>query len=251
MNNNLVRDVMYAAGFYQKGKKDEELKQNFYDKTTILLGGKSYDLASIAWWDGNVFADELDNVLSRLNPIIHDIYAKNALTIFNAIRMANVNSKQGFKGQMASGNELNLTLLMARQFYNPDSSTNKRSSWVRTISSTGAKYFLEGTTSGAELTMGEEEAMVWLALYNPALDPCIDAFQITMNTQPYDIQALDFDQVQEEMGDPLIELREPWTLPPEQSAYTQTYYWQTGTDETRPIGVWIKMSRNLRALATP
>lgn len=249
--NRIVRQAMLDAGFYQQNKSDDELKKNFYEKKTVILGGKSYDLAPIAWYDGNVFADELDNILCRQNPLIHDIFAKNALTIFNAIRMVNMNSKQGFKGQMASGNELNMTQFMARQFYDPDNSTNKRSSWVRTIAAAGSKNFFEGATAGAELTMGEEEAMVWLAMYNPAQTPCVDGLQIIMNTTPYDIQSLDFEQLQEEMGDPIIELREPWTLPPEQSAEVLAYYFQTGTDEMRPIGVWIKMSRNLRSLASP
>lgn len=249
--NRLMRDALAAAGYYQKGKTEDELKKNFYDKETIVLNGKSYDLAAIAHWDCNIFADEMDNILSRQNPAIHDLFSVSALTLLNAIRMVNINSKQGYKGQGASGNELDCTLFMARQFYDPDNSASKRTSWVRTIGSTGSKNFFEGTTSGAELTMGEEEAMVWLGMYNPALLPCVDSIQINMNTTPYDIQSLDFEQVQEEMGDPIIPLREPWTLPPEQSAEMLAYYYRTGTDEMRPLGIWIKMSRNLRTLSTP
>ncbi|KKN00585.1 hypothetical protein LCGC14_1136260, partial [marine sediment metagenome] len=29
------------------------------------------------------------------------------------------------------------------------------------------------------------------------------------------------------------------------------YYFQTGTDEMRPLGIWIKMAKNLRSLASP
>ena len=99
--------------------------------------------------------------------------------------------------------------------------------------------------------MLEEEAMVWLAFYNPAAVPCIDAFQITMNTEPFDIQSLDFEQVHLQTGDVIIELKEPWTLPPEQSGLVQAYYFRAGTDETRPLGIWIKMAKNLRTLTTP
>lgn len=257
--NRLVQQAMLAAGFYKTGNNpdtnkawtDQDLKDNFYPQATVMINGKSYDLEKIAYWDANVFADELDAILARQNPIIHDLFAINALVIFNAVRMVNVNSKQGFKGQAASGNELDMTLFMARQFYDPDNSASKRSSWIRTISSTGSKNFFEGTSSGAELTMGEEEAMVWLGMYNPALSPCIDSLQIIMNTNPFDLQSLDFELAQTQLGDPIIPLREPWTLPPEQSAEMLAYYFQTGTDEMRPLGVWIKMSRNLRTLSTP
>lgn len=257
--NRLVREAMIAAGFYKQGNNpdtgkpwtEQELKDGFYPQATVMINGKSYDLEKIAYWDANIFTNQLDNILSRQNPIIHDLFAVNALVIFNAVRMVNINSKQGFKGQAASGNELDMTLFMARQFYDPDSSTNKRSSWTRTISAAGSKNFFEGATAGAELTMGEEEAMVWLGFYNPALTPCVDSFQIIMNTTPFDLQGLDFDMAQAQLGDPIIPLREPWTLPPEQSAEVLAYYFQTGTDEMRPLGIWIKESRNLRTLTSP
>lgn len=245
-----VRQVMSDAGLYKEGTK-EQLRSDYIAEEEITIAGKSYTLSKISYLDSKIFTDELDTILVQQNPLIHEIYAKNAVTLFDAVRMANVNSKQGFKGALASGNELDMTLFMARQFYDPDNSTNKRTTWVRSITTTGTKYFFEGATAGAELTMGEEEAMVWMAFYNPAQTSCIDAYQITMNTEPFDIQSLDFDQVQTEMGDVIIEMKEPWTLPPEQSGLIQAYYFQTGTDETRPLGIWIKMAKNLRALGTP
>ena len=88
-------------------------------------------------------------------------------------------------------------------------------------------------------------------LLQPAQIPCVDAFQIQMNTEPFDIQSLDFDQVHIETGDVIIELKEPWTLPPEQSGLVNVHYFQIGTDEMRPLGIFIKMAKNMRALLTP
>ena len=245
-----VRTVMTDAGLYKEGTKDQ-LRSDYIAEEEIQIAGKSYTLSKISYLDSKIFTDEMDTILVQQNPLIHEIFAKNAVTLFDAVRMANVNSKQGFKGALASGNELDFNLFMARQFYDPDNSTNKRTSWVRTISTVGTKQYFEGATSGVDLTMGEEEAMVWLAFYNPAQLPCVDAFQITQNTEPFDIQSLDFDQVHEQTGDVIIELKEPWTLPPEQSGEISAYYFATGTDETRPLGIWIKMAKNLRTLATP
>ena len=245
-----VRQVMMDAGLYKEGTKDQ-LRSDFIAEEEIQLAGKSYTLSKMAYLDSKIFTDELDTILVQQNPLIHEIYAKNAVSIFDAIRMANVNSKQGFKGALASGNELDFTLMMARQFYDPDNSTVKRVSWERTIAVVGAKNFFEGLTAGVELTMGEEEAMVWLAFYNPAQVPCVDAFQITMNTEPFDMQSLDFEQVHEQTGDVIIEFKEPWTLPPEQSGEINAYYYKLGTDEMRPLGIWIKMAKNMRTLATP
>ncbi len=245
-----VRQVMMDAGLYKEGSKDQ-LRGDFIAEEDITIAGKSYTLSKISFLDSKIFTDELDTILVQQNPLIHEIYAKNAVTLFDAVRMANVNTKQGFKGALASGNELDFTLMMARQFYDPDNSTNKRVSWVRTIAAIGSKNFFEGATAGVELTMGEEEAMVWMAFYNPAQESCVDAFQITMNTEPFDVQSLDFEQVGEHDGDVIVELKEPWTLPPEQSGEISAYYFRVGTDEMRPLGIWIKMAKNLRVLTAP
>ncbi|GAI59581.1 unnamed protein product [marine sediment metagenome] len=70
-----------------------------------------------------------------------------------------------------------------------------------------------------------------------------------MNTEPFDIQSLDFDQVHLQMGDVIIELKEPWTLPPEQSGLINVYYFQDGTDEMRPLGIFIKQAKQMRTLS--
>lgn len=242
-----IEQAMRDAEYYRDGT-NEELRKSYIEESEANLAGKSYTLSKISYLDAKIFTLELDSILMQQNPIIADVYARYAASIFDAVRMVNVNSKQGFKGALASGNELDIHIIMARSLYDPDSSGSARSSWSRTISSTGSKNFFEGTSSGAELTMGEEEAMVWLAFYNPALAPCVDSFQIIMNTEPFDIQALDFEMAHEYMGDPIVEFKEPWTLPPEQSGEILAYYFQTGTDEMRPLGVWIKKSREMRDL---
>jgi len=252
-----VEARMREANLYRDGTADE-LKAQFIEQQDVIIAGKSYTLSKISYLDARIFTQELDTILVQQNPFIHEIFAKNAVTMFDAVRMVNLQSKQGFKGALASGNELDFTLFMARQFQDPDvGATTLRSSWVRTITAAMAllnnteEFFEDSAGAGAEETMIEEEAMVFLGMYNPATVPCIDALQITMNTEPYDIQSLDFDQVHTEQGDVIIELKEPWTLPPEQSGKIDVNYFQAGTDEMRPLGIWIKMARNLRSLNTP
>jgi len=248
---------MMDAGLYKEGTK-EQLRTDFIAEEEITIAGKSYTLSKIAYLDAKIFTDELDTILVQQNPLIHGIYAKNAVSLFDTIRMVNVNSKQGFKGALSSGNELDFTLMMARQFQDPDIAlAGRRASWVRPIAAgmVGVQQFFESlaapTTPPTETIMGEEEGMIWLAFYNPAQTPCVDAFQITMNTEPFDIQSLDFDQVHIQTGDVIIELKEPWTLPPEQSGLINVHYFQAGTDEMRPLGIWVKMAKNLRNLLLP
>ena len=249
-----VQQVMQDAGLYEEGSRDA-LREKFIEEETVDIGGKSYRLSRISRWDAKLFTNELDGVLAHLNPRIHDIYAKYSVSCFDLVRLVNTETKQGFGGAGASGNALDFTLFNARQFQDPDGAVQtRRSSWVRAIASTGSKYMFEDRTGAAhsiEQTMAEEEGMIFLAWYNPASTPCVDAFQITMNSVAFDHQDLDFDRLDSEDGDVIVELKQPWTLPPEQSGAIQTYYYQTGTDELRPIGMWIKQSKNMRAMATP
>ncbi|KKM83103.1 hypothetical protein LCGC14_1312750 [marine sediment metagenome] len=244
-----VKAVMEAAGLYKEGTKDQ-LRSDYIAEEEIQLAGKSYTLSKISFLDAKIFTDELDTVLVQQNPLIHEIYAKNAVSMFDLVRMVNVNTKQGFKGALASGNELDFMLFSSRQFYDPDNSGTARTSWVKSISSVGSKNFFEGGSTGVELTMAEEEGQIWLAFYNPAATPCVDAFKVTMNTEPFDVQSLDFEQVGEHEGDVIVELKEPWTLPPEQSGEIEAYYFRTGTDEMRPLGIWVFMAKNMRDLTS-
>ncbi len=227
---------------------EAKLKANFVPEETVEIGGKTYTLSSISRWDVKIFADELDTQLVTQNPFIHNVYGKNGVSLLDLVRMVNVNTKQGFKGGRGSGNELDHAMFSAPQFYDPDNSESARTTWERTIASTGQKNFFEGATAGAEMTMTEEQGLVFLGFYNPATAPCIDGVQIIMNTDAFNIQALDFAQLHVELGDPIIELKAPWTVPPEQSGEMLSHYYKTGTDETQPLGIWIKRARELRSL---
>lgn len=254
MQENKIVAAMRDADYYREGTTDE-LKNQYMEEQTIKLAGKDYTLSRISYLDAKIFSLELDSILINQNPLIHDIFAKYSTSVFDLVRMVNVNTKQGFKGTLASGNELDITLMMARQFQDPDGGVQtERSSWVRTIAAAGSKHFFEDITGDAaeeEQTMIEEEGMIWLAWYNPSQEVCVDAFKVTMNTEPFNIQSLDFEQVHLEMGDPIIEFKEPWTLPPEQSGKIEVYYFRTGTDEMRPLGVYVQMAKNLRDLTKP
>lgn len=249
-NEKTVASVLSDAGFYPSDSQAtrQELQAQVVEEEQIDINGKSYTLSRISKYDVKLFADQLDKVASRMNPFIWDIYAKYAVWCLTAVRMANVNSKQGFRGASASGNELDFTTMIAREFYDPDSSGNTRTKWDRSITSVGSKNLIEGTSSGAALTLGEETCDLYLALYNPAVTPCIDSIQLILNTDSFDVQTLDFEGVNTEQSDPIIEFRNPVIIPPEEAYEILAYYYRTGTDQTRPIGLRVKEAKNLRDL---
>lgn len=248
-NERTVVSVLTDKGYYPSGGgSQEELQGQMVEEEVVRINGKPYTLSRISKWDVKTYADQLDRVLRRENPFIWDIYALFAAECLAAMRLANVDSKQGFGGVGGGGNALDFTLMGAREFYDPDSSGNTRTSWVRTISSTGSKNIIEGATTGAALTLGEATADVYLAFYNPAVTPCLDAVQNILNTDTKNVQTIDFEKVHAENGEVVLELKEAFIIPPEEAYEILGYYFRTGTDESRPIGLRFKQAKDLRDL---
>ena len=236
------------AGLYKEGDPND-LKNSFVEEDQVYLGDKGpYTRSKVSYYDIKLFADQLEAKIEQLDPLIQAVYAKNAELLVTMMRVVNKETKQGFRGTSGNGNELDFILGAARSFYDPDNSAVARTKWERTISSTGAKWFIEGATASSQLVMAEEEALIVLGLYNQALDPCVDSIQVRKNSNDANVQDVDFDQVQENKGSPLIELRTPFILPPEEQGWIKAYYYQTGTDEMQPISMWIRQAKNLRDL---
>ena len=257
-------EALAQLGYYKPGDL-AALENTYIGEDTVRLGrpGKDYTLAKLSNADIKRLGDEMDAFISNLNPIIQDLYVRNAQTILNAVRMVQDNTKHGFKGALASGNELDIQFLGPRLFHDPDAAAAaRRASWVRTITAAmvtarDAPYINDLTTAAwappaalaeVELTMVEEEALVLLGFVNDAAAPCSNGFQITMNRDVYDIQDMDFEMAQPLTGTALWEMKRPWTLPPEQSGWVHLRYFRAGTDECKPIGVWVRMARVTRAL---
>ncbi len=152
-------------------------------------------------------------------------------------------------------------MLRAEQFQDADIFPivpTYRTSWIRTITAAmalaGPTTFIESdvaaAAAGTELAMADEEGLAILGFANPAAALCVDAVQITYIAQAYNIQNLDFELVNPFVGDVLVELKQPLLVFPKETALVNVKYYRAGIDELRPIGLWVKMSSNLRALLT-
>lgn len=221
-------------------------------------------MAEIDYLDLKTFADEMDIALKLQNPYVQSLYAKNAVGLVNLIRAVNVESASGFKGAVGSGRQLDAILLRAEQFQDPDLpappaafAATPRTSWIRNITlamsvGVGPIVFIERGTAaaahGEELPMADEEGLAIFGFANPAAALCVDAIQITYVAQAYNVQNLDFELANPFIGDSIVELKQPLFLFPKESALVRVKYYRVGSDELRPIGLWIKMSSALRNL---
>jgi len=253
MNNSVV-ETLKAAGLYKDtGRMAEQTLK------TILPDGQvtEHVMAEIDYADLKTLADEIDILIAQENPWIQALFAKNAVAIANAVRVVNVESASGFKGAVGSGRQLDILRLRPEQFQNPASAiVAVRATWARAVGAAPQTLQLIcaqdaiGADAHAALAMGTTEALLIFGFADPAWVPNTSAIQMTYLARQYNIQNADFDLAQVWNHFPLIELKEPFILYPREDGLVEVRYYQNATGEIQPIGLWIKMSQNLRALAT-
>jgi hypothetical protein len=260
MNNSVVA-VLQAAGLYKaSGRMAEQTLK------TILPDGQVTEhlMSEIEYADLMTMADELDIMIAQENPWIQALFAKNAVAIANAVRVVNVESASGFKGAVGSGRQLDILRFRASQFQDPTSvavPAVARLSWVRNMALvvppvgwTGEIICGPAIAGDAvdvhanALTMGTTEAILVFGFANPSWTPGVSAIMIQYLARAYNIQNADFDLAQVWEHFPLIELKEPFILYPREDGRVWARYYQNGADELQPIGLWIKMSQNMRSL---
>lgn len=253
-----VVEALKAANLYKDtGRIQEEMLK------TILPNGeiREHKMAEIDYSDLKIFADEIDIDLKLQNPLIQSLFAKNAVGLVSLIRSVNDETASGFKGSVGAGRQLDAILLRAEQFQDADPLIaagglgGRRVSWIRAVLAIATANFIEEDFAitgahGAPLPMARTEGFALLGFANPAAALCVDAVQITYLAQAYNIQNLDFELANPFIGDAVCELKQPLYIFPQETALVQVRYYRAGQDELRPIGIWVKMSQNLRLLAS-
>jgi len=256
-NTSVVQALVNADLYKPTGRIPEQMLK------TITPTGETreHKMSEIENADIQIFGNELDIALQLQNPLVQSLFAKNAVGLANLIRVVNTESASGFKGTNGSGRQLDALLLRAEQFGDPDlaaappATQGPRVSWIRAIVVAATLQFiiaddLLGANAHAALAMATTEGLAILGFANPAAAPCVDALQITYLAQQYNVQNLDFEVANPFIGDAICELKQPLFLYPQETGLISVRYYQAGQDEVRPIGIWVKMSTAMRALAT-
>jgi len=261
MNSVSVIESLRAAGLYKEsGRMAEQTLK------TIMPDGQISEhlMAEIDYYDLKTLGDELEILIAQENPWVQALFAKNAVAIANAVRVVNVESASGFKGAVGGGRQLDILRFRPEQFQDPGvgAVAQPRLTWVRNMALvvppagyTGELICAPAVAGDAidthgDLAMGTTEALLVFGLANPSWTPCTSAIQITYLGRLYNVQNADFGLAQVWEHFPLVELKEPFILYPRETGKINVRYYQNGADEIQPIGLWIKMSQNLRAMAT-
>jgi hypothetical protein len=260
-----VLEAARAAKFGNQSMwQDGDGKFPQQDLITIKPDGAqtTHTMNEIEYGDLRMFFTEFDQALKLQSPIVQSILAKNCGKIAQLIRVTNKYTNSGFKGSGGFGNQLDCVLARAEQFQSPDAAgILARTTFARIIGAAGTlQYICQPDALGANLHGAlsltgtpagtNNDAFALFGFMNTAAFPCTSAFQVTYLGVTYNIQNLGFEMTNNEFGESVIEMKQPLIVYPGENALISVRYFQAGTDELRPIGVWVKTATNLRALAT-
>ena len=247
-----VRDILTRAGMYGKELDVGKIK--------IPLTDTQRPLSAMAMDDVARFAEEFDRKLEYMDEGLATVYAEDAPSILNLVRMVNKETADGFRGALGEGNQLDLQLSYAPTFSDPDevAYTTLRTNWSRDVRTIGAKAYIYGTgnvtpftgvaAAAQKLTMGEEEGMRFLGFYMPAdAVPHAGAWHLWKN-KVKSVQTFDWKARDKESGVMISKCKQPFTMPKEHSFYINCRYDDIGIDELMPIVVHVKMSSNMETL---
>jgi hypothetical protein len=204
-------------------------------------------------------------------PMIAGMIDKNSGYIRALVEAVNDNSKQGYGGLAADGNELTLQLFTPEDFHvSGDDTLPHYSGWQRWQTAPGIETFIGSTT-------GEEEGLVILGFCNPVSAPVSDAIKIYKGTEESVVEPLNWltdlicckawnplqaaaasgvsmggTQMGWEYNEfygggsrtlPIAELRKPLLIEPETPWHIDVKYMASGSDALTPIGFRVRTAQ--------
>lgn len=216
------------------------------------------------WNDMHIVANQ-----SR-EPMIAALIDKNSGYIRALVEAVNDNSKQGYGGLAADGNELTLQWFTPEDFHvSGNDSLPHYSGWQRWQVAANIETFIGGTTA-------EEEGLVILGFCNPVSGPISDAIKIYKGTEESVVEPLNwltklicckaFDPLKaKEMSGvywggctdwtqnefygggsrdlPIHELRKPLLIEPETIWRIDVKYLSSGSDALTPLGFRVRTAQ--------
>lgn len=242
------------------------IKTHEEETKTKLLTNVNRELAKVLIADVELFAYEVDAKIRNMHPAVKELIIRKAEDILDAMRSANMETKNGFGGMTGSANALDVRISWAYDYIDPDvvsavptaPATDNRRTWTRFIAAVDAPATARSFITGAvavvgtpvDLVLAEEESMVFLGFTNRAgVDPKSTAYSIFYNTEELNYQPFNFELAETKEQDLLLhEMPQSVLIPPEQRIHIDVRYDQTGTDYLMPIVFRFRQASDSRNL---
>lgn len=225
---------------------------------TVIIAGASFNAADPPEADLQVFIDEMMIMTKRLrHPMVADIMARLAPFVWDAVRLVNLSTKQGYGGAGGRGDKLVVNPFTLRDTGSGGGfpGTNPLTTWIVNRTASGAaRLFPAASTTDMLLSSLPQLAHVIGGFINPVGAPISESVQLIYD-DPWAEEIFDW-EYREGFGDqevPIYELKQPWLIRPGGSYRVNLRYSITGQDKTQPIGFTVKRASDLNvgtAIAT-
>ena len=221
---------------------DTYVRSSDYSPGQAFIGGKGVSARELTAAELAIFKTELAIIASRQrNQAIADLIARKAPRVLDLVRVVNYETKQGFKGAGARGNELILNPIRVGDV--------GRTTWFVSVTASGAANWIGSSASTRGMTVSSLPVLghIYLGFVDQVATPKVDAVQLVKNGDPWPEEVLDFDWRGNADELALHELKQPWTIPPAENYYMPVRYYITGDDKLVPIAFAVKRATDVIA----
>lgn len=228
-------------------------------RNSVILGTRSYSaLDPPDTPDWQIFKEEVKAIVRRQRNVrIADMIARRAPFAWDVVRMVNWNTKNGFRGSYARGDQLALNVLEDRDFGRAGGfpGTSPPTGWFVSVATSGGTRLWPPTSGSVVLTVSSLPVIghTIFGFMDPVAVPKVSTVQLVLDSDPWTEEVVDF-EYRDSQGDseaPLYELRTPWVIRPGASYRVSVRYYLTGDDKLTPIGFSVKRAvETIASIAT-
>lgn len=216
-----------------------------YKTNEVWIAGRTYDAKDLDASELNLLIEDLESLATQQsNPFVANMIARNSPRILDLVRVVNKETKQGYGGAGARGNQLVVNPL--RQ-----ADVSITHGWQVAITATGAATWIG--TSAATISMVVSSLPVighiYLGFIDPVEVPKAETVQFVKggDSWPEEVMTFNWRQGFGVINTPTHELRQPWTIPPSEVYYIPVRYNRVGDDRLEPIAFVVKRATDILA----
>jgi hypothetical protein len=231
-----------------------------YTPGMVAIANKGFAALDIPDEEIRVLGQELDTLVDwDTNPRLAAMVVRGAPRILDAVRMVNSNTKQGYSGAAARGQQIvvqkmNVSDILKTGAGSSTLSSDAMTTWLRAFGATGASTWSGTATNQNIMTVDSlpNLAHVFLGFIDPIEIPKLNKIQLIKEGDNMVQEVLSWD-FRGGFGDyvtPTHELLQPWIIAPLQKYYIACNCQIIGDDKMEPVGFTVKRATDiLSALA--
>ena len=205
-------------------------------KEEKYVAGDKITVAEVDDTEVKLFHDDYINLINRYqehlysgNAAVAQLFLDYEEVAFDLMRAVKERVDRNYQGRAAEGDGLVIDILRPKDF--------NKTSWLRTITSTGENDFLG--TSASPFTLNKYSGIMIIGYIDRIASPKVDAVRYEKGSKKIPYKSLDF-------GLNSIEIEQvPMQVLPEGKIYIAVHDYATGDDAFQPLGIKVTTADKL------